>query len=212
MYGGWEGHQPATVSAYLAAQLKEVGFDVTRTPSLDVLDDVDTLFDFNLIIIHWTRGELSPERFDNISAAVAHGVGLAGIHGGLTSAFQNNKKWLWLTGGCFVAHPGGLNTTYTVKILDHQHPITQHLDDFEIQTEQYFVLMDPAIHVLADTVFAAGEHPEATNPEPIHLPVAWIKRWGRGRVFFQSLGHDLTTCQRPEVTRLTLQGFQWAAQ
>ncbi|MGJ0782639.1 ThuA domain-containing protein [Lacticaseibacillus rhamnosus] len=211
IYGGWEGHQPGVISAYLAKQLDEAGFIVTRVPSLDVLDDPDQLLSYDLIIMNWTRGELSSQRFENLSQVIDSGVGLAGIHGGLTSAFQGNKKWLWMTGGCFVAHPGGAATTYSVHITDQHHPITQGIKDFTVQTEQYFMLTDPANHVLATTAFAASDHPEAANQQPLDIPVAWTKLWGHGRIFFHSLGHDLAVCQQPEIASLTLQGFQWAS-
>lgn len=210
IYGGWAGHQPEAISTYLAEKLDEAGFIVERTPSLDVLDHVEALLAYDLIVMNWTRGELSSQRLENISEVVMSGVGLAGIHGGLTSAFQGNKKWLWMTGGCFVAHPGGTTTTYTVHITDLNHPVTRGITDFTIETEQYFMLIDPAIHILAMTPFAASDHPEAANGKAIQIPVAWTKLWGHGRIFFQSLGHDLNIFKRPEITTLTLQGFEWA--
>lgn len=210
IFGGWPGHDPAATSAYFEQLLTADGHTVTRVNDLSISDDLDYLKSFDLLVMHWTRGELSPERFNNISAAVAAGTGLAGVHGGLLSAFQNNKKWLWLTGGCFVAHPGGVHTHYTVNIQDSQHAIMRGLKDFTLTTEQYYCLTDPAIHVLATTDFAAQDEPNATNPQPIKLPVAWTKQWGKGRIFYHTLGHDLQICQQPEVSRLTRQGFAWA--
>lgn len=206
IYGGWLGHQPAETSAFFKQLLERDGHQVKRTDSLAVLDDEAYLRTFDLIVMHWTRGELSAVRFTNMANAVAAGTGLAGVHGGLLSAFQDNKKWLFMTGGCFVAHPGGQSTQYTVHITDPAHPATAGLADFSLTSEQYYVLTDPAIHVLATTEFAAVDHPNAANP----LPVAWTKQWGQGRIFYHSLGHDLATCERPEIARFTRQGFEWA--
>lgn len=208
--GGWEGHQPAKVSRYFKDMLTALGCQVTIVDALAILSQNDKLKHFDLIVMNWTRGELTDEQFAGINDAVISGVGLAGVHGGLTSAFQHHKKWLWLTGGCFVAHPGGVDTHYSITIQQPEHPIMKGSHSFSIQTEQYYVLVDPAIDCLATTKFEQYQHPNAANPQPIDIPVAWTKRWGRGRIFFHSLGHDLSILQQPEVESWTKQGFLWA--
>ena len=210
IYGGWEGHSPKEISHYFAKILTENKHQVTFSDSLFVLEDEPTLTAYDLIIMNWTRGELPDESVTNIQRAVAQGVGLAGIHGGLTSAFQSSKQWQFLTGGLFVDHPGGVEQQYTVQITDRTHPIMKDINDFSLQSEQYYLLVDPAIHILATTEFAASDHPNAMNERPIPLPVAWTKRWGKGKIFYHSIGHDLVTCQFPEVERMTMQGFEWA--
>jgi type 1 glutamine amidotransferase len=43
------------------------------------------------------------------------------------------------------------------------------------------------------------------------MPVAWVKPWGKGRVFYLALGHDPAACEH-EMFRLMLQrGTAWAA-
>ncbi|MCT3091783.1 hypothetical protein EFN92_03700 [Lactococcus lactis] len=208
--GGWQGHSPEAISQYFAAELEKENYEVTISRTLDVLDQITWLQAFDLIIMNWTRGNLSTERYENLQTAIASGTGLAGIHGGLLSAFQNSKKYMLLTGGVFVAHPDGVTTDYEVNIVEYDHPITRELTDFTVHTEQYYVLTDPAIHILATTDFDKAKHPNATNGLPIKLPVAWTKYWGKGKIFYQSLGHDLAVCQISQVTRLTIQGFKWA--
>ena len=210
IYGGWQGHSPEAISLYFAQKLRERQHQVTLSDSLTILNDYKGLKLYDLIIMNWTRGDLSDSAVQNIQRVVAEGTGLAGIHGGFTSAFQNSKQWQFLTGGLFVDHPGGDQQNYTVKILDKTHSITHDLPDFSIQSEQYYLLTDPAIHILATTDFVVLDHPNAANRLPISLPVAWTKKWGKGNIFYHSLGHDLATCQLPTVEEMTLRGFQWA--
>jgi type 1 glutamine amidotransferase len=39
----------------------------------------------------------------------------------------------------------------------------------------------------------------------------WTREFGRGRIFYNSLGHDLATWQNETWQRLVIQGIQWAA-
>jgi type 1 glutamine amidotransferase len=43
------------------------------------------------------------------------------------------------------------------------------------------------------------------------MPVAYVKTWGRGRVFYITVGHTPEDLQAPEVARLVRQGMVWAA-
>jgi type 1 glutamine amidotransferase len=43
------------------------------------------------------------------------------------------------------------------------------------------------------------------------MPVAWTRRWGRGRVFYSSLGHTPEELDVPEARELLRRGMVWAA-
>ena len=137
--------------------------------------------------------------------AVGAGVGLGGIHGGMGDAFRGSLGYQWMTGGQFVGHPH--IGDYTVRVRDFASPITQGIPPtFAYRSEQYYMLVDPAIHVLADAEYL---HEGRSIP----MPVAWIKPWGKGRVFYCALGHDPAEfSQFPDAMRLTLNGLLWAAE
>ena len=44
------------------------------------------------------------------------------------------------------------------------------------------------------------------------MPVVWTKRWGTGRVFYNSLGHVANIIAMPEVSLIMRRGFLWAAE
>jgi type 1 glutamine amidotransferase len=67
--------------------------------------------------------------------------------------------------------------------------------------------VDPTAHVVAETVFS-GEH--LPWLDGVTMPVAFAHSWGRGRVFYEAVGHSLTDLQTPEVTQLVRQGMRWA--
>lgn len=210
--GGWEGHEPVQVSEIFARVLKEEGFSVRTEDSLDILLDEEYLASLHLLVPEWTMGSITSEQCEAASKAVAAGVGLAGCHGGMCDSFRQDVNWQFMTGGQWVAHPGNDGTPYTVNISSVSNPITEGLNDFAVSSEQYYVHVDPAVEVLATTMFpnpaAKGFH--MTNPLAA-VPVVWTKRWGHGRVFYNSLGHLANVFSAYEPLELTRRGFLWAA-
>ncbi|EAC9512958.1 hypothetical protein B5H45_16270, partial [Listeria monocytogenes] len=94
--------------------------------------------------------------------------------------------------------------------LTTDHYITANTQSIpQLTTEQYYCLVDPAVTVLATSTFVANDHPNAANQEVI-LPMMWIKKWGKGRVFFQSVGHSLKELKEPTIQTWTKRGFLWA--
>ncbi|MDD4744048.1 MAG: ThuA domain-containing protein [Eubacteriales bacterium] len=210
--GGWQGHEPVQVSEVFARVLRAEGFDVTISDTLDSLLDLEALKQLHLLVPAWTMGTISKEQSANASLAVASGVGLAGCHGGMCDSFRQDTNWQFMTGGQWVAHPGNDGTPYQVNIRSSSNPITEGIADFEVKSEQYYVHVDPAVEVLASTLFpnpaAVGFH--SSNPL-CAVPVVWTKRWGHGRVFYNSLGHHADIFDASEPIELMRRGFLWAA-
>ena len=69
--------------------------------------------------------------------------------------------------------------------------------------------VDPSNHVLATTTFASTPGMEWING--VVMPVAWTRVWGRGRVFYCSLGHYPSDFDHPETRDLVRRGILWAA-
>jgi hypothetical protein len=198
--GGWEGHAPAEVGQLFSAALLAHGFDVEQSASLESLADLTRHPDTQLVALQWTDGSIARAQLQPLLNAVAAGTGLAGVHGGLGDTFRHEPEYQFMVGGQFVAHPGGDGVTYAVHIVDTEHPITHGVADFEVTTEQYYLHIDPAIHVLATTRFGATV-----------MPVAWTTRYGAGRVFYCALGHTPAILRQSPVARLVKQGLLWAA-
>ncbi len=202
--GGWDGHQPEKIVQLFADELRSANFTADIETSLDVLADPERLKAYDVISPCWTMGALSKEQSAGLLAAVRGGIALAGIHGGMGDAFRGNTEYEWMVGGHFVGHPHVGD--YTVRIQDFDSPITRDLPgSFAYRSEQYYMMIDPAVHVLADTIYVhEGRHTT--------MPVSWIRMWGKGRVFYSSLGHEPGEFdQFPEARILTARGLRWAA-
>lgn len=209
--GGWDGHEPVQVSEIFYNTLEECNFEVEISDTLDAFLDVDKLKSLHLIIPVWTMGKITPEQMWPVIEAVADGVGIAGCHGGMCDAFRECVQWQFMTGGNWVAHPGGDGTEYVVNIKKGSSPIVEGIEDFTVKSEQYYLHVDPAVEVLATTRFPVVDGPHATNGE-VDVPVVWTKRWGRGRVFYCSLGHHADIVKMEPVLTIMRRGFLWAAE
>ncbi len=209
--GGWDGHQPIEVSELFREILENEGFQVEISETLDAFLDVEKLKALDLIIPIWTMGKITHEQVMPVLEAVASGVGLAGCHGGMCDAFRECVHWQFMTGGQWVAHPGGDGVEYVVNIKRGSSPIVEGLKDFTVKSEQYYVHIDPAVEVLATTRYPTVPGPHAANGE-VDVPVVWTKRWGKGRVFYCSLGHHADVFDAYEPRTIMQRGFLWAAE
>jgi type 1 glutamine amidotransferase len=205
--GGWDGHHPAETSEIVAADLRKEGFAAETTTVLDVLLDQDALKTFDLIVPNWTMGQLTGEQEKGLVQAVENGAGLGGFHGGMGDAFRGQTLYQFVVGGQFVAHPDD-HKDYVVHIVKKTDPIVAGLGDFTVHSEQYYMHVDPGNEVLATTTFQARSAPWVNGTV---MPVVWKRRYGRGRVFYQSIGHSPKEFGVPEVREINKRGLLWAA-
>jgi uncharacterized protein len=213
LWGGWEGHQPEAVATLFAEVLRKKGFDVNVSPSLDALLDADVTRDLSLVIPIHTASEITQAQLHALLTLVAAGVGIGGVHGGMCAAFRQATEYHFMTGGQWVAHPGDDGVSYSVRIVDRDHVITRGSPpEFSLTSEQYYMHVDPANHVLATTRFPmpGADGPHLRNGT-VDMPVIWTKYYGAGRVFYCSIGHQAQNVRQPEVLRLCTRGLLWAA-
>ncbi|MCC6490762.1 MAG: ThuA domain-containing protein [Candidatus Hydrogenedentes bacterium] len=207
VWGGWDGHEPEQCVRVFAPILEQEGFAVELTDSLDRFVDPAAMSALSLIVPCWTMGTISPEQEKGLLAAVRSGVGIAGWHGGLCDAFRNSTDYQFMTGGQFVAHPGGI-IDYEVNITQPCDPIVAGLSDFRMHSEQYYMHVDPSNEVLATTTFQGIDAPWTAG---CVMPVVWKRTYGEGSVFYSSLGHAATDFQVPECREIMRRGMLWAS-
>ena len=206
VWGGWEGHEPKQCADIYAPILREKGFDVEVSDTLDSYLDREKLMSLSLIVPIWTMGTITNEQESGLLEAVKSGVGIAGWHGGMADSFRNNTEYQWMVGGQWVAHPGNI-IDYEVNITNHEDPITAGLQDFEMHSEQYYMHVDPNNEVLATTTFNTDIAPWVNGTV---MPIVWKRMWGKGKVFFCSLGHHASDFDVPEAKEIVVRGMMWA--
>lgn len=220
--GGWEGHRPVEATDLFVPFLEQQGFAVRIEDSNEVYADEAFMRRTDLVVQCVTMSEISHEAFTGLAAAVRRGTGLAGWHGGIADSYRASSDYLQLIGGQFATHPSKAPSQcvgdesdnflpYTVELTDlgRSHEITAGLDDFTLTTEQYWVLHDDLIDVLATTTHPVQEyHPWH---RPITSPVVWTRLWGEGRVVVVTPGHSLDVLRDQNVRTIIERGMLWAS-
>ena len=157
--------------------------DVSKDFTREVLDDHD-------IVMFYTTGNLPikedvREYFLN-DWLKQEGHGFIGVHSA-TDTYHEHEPYWDMIGGTFDGHPWSSNDTVAVTVHDTEHPVTRPWgDEFEITDEIYqFRNFQPEkVRVLMSLNMADTE-----KKKPYHVPVAWCKEYGDGRVVYISLGH-----------------------
>jgi len=207
VWGGWQGHEPKQCVDTFAPWLREQGYEVEISATLDVYLNEEKTRSLDLIVQVWTMGTITSEQEKGLLDAIADGVGFAGWHGGAGDSFRNNTDYQFMVGGQWVAHPGGI-VDYEVNIVKHDDPIVAGLKDVQMHSEQYYMHVDPANEVLATTTFSGKYAPWIAGTV---MPVVWKRMWGKGRVFYCSLGHVAKDFDVPEARTIVQRGMLWAS-
>jgi len=109
-----------------------------------------------------------------------------------------------MVGGQFVGHPhvGEYEVRVTTPFCSIVAPVYPW---FTYTSEQYYMLVDPGVNVLADTRYRY-------EGREVVMPVVWTKKWGEGRVFYNALGHNADEFRKlSAVLEMSLRGMEWAA-
>ena len=221
--GGWEGHQPVEATDLFIPHLEASGFAVEVEGSPAAYADAGRMAGVDLVVQCMTMSTIEPDEASGLVAAVAAGTGLAGWHGGIADSYRASVDYLQLVGGQFAHHAarcapdersGEQSDNYvrhrvTMTPAAADHPITAGIDDFDLETEQYWVFTDDYNDVLATTTTAVREW--APWRRPVTCPAVWTRRWGAGRVFVATPGHRVEVLEQPQVRTIVERGLLWAA-
>ena len=219
--GGWEGHRPVEATELFIPFLRDSGFEVRVEDSPAAYADAQTMSGVDLVVQCVTMSTIEPHQTLGLRTAVAGGTGLAGWHGGIADSYRDSADYNHLVGGLFACHPAkapaaelvGDETDnfvrHTVQVIDREHPVTAGLEDFELVTEQYWVLADDYVDVLATTTLPARDF----DPwhRPVVCPAVWTRQWGAGRVFVATPGHSLDVLADVSVRTIIERGLLWAS-
>jgi type 1 glutamine amidotransferase len=220
--GGWDGHQPVETTNLFIHFLQENGFEVQIEESSKVYANASVMDDIDLIVQANTMNSIEQDELKGLVSAVTSGAGLAGWHGGIADSYRNSPSYLHMIGGQFAHHPAvspelrrGEQSDnyipYKINIVPERrsHPIVESIDDFDLITEQYWVLTDSLSDVLATTTIAAREFD--SWHQPVTCPAVWTRQWGKGRVFVSTPGHRLEVVENPSVRTIIERGLLWAS-
>jgi uncharacterized protein len=170
---------------------------------------------FDALVFTSTTGELDldeSQKQDMMSFIKEDGKGFVGIH----AALDTNHKWPEygeMIGGWFDEHPW---FTFNAPIIneDPNFPAVRHFPAAFTKFDEIYQPMAwsrDKLHVLLSLDPSKLDY--ANNPR-LHrtdhdFAVAWDKMYGKGRVYYSSLGHTEEAWSDPEIRKMYFEGIKW---
>ncbi|MGB5170572.1 MAG: ThuA domain-containing protein [Eudoraea sp.] len=154
--------------------------------------------------------DLSKNLENNLLDYVESGKGLMLIHGAIV--MQNKSDSFGkMVGGSFDYHPK--QQPIKVKLVDPSHPLVAsfnrqgftHVDEpYFFMDEYYNYNFRPLLYMDANDLDGLREKvTESTRY------IAWIKRYGKGRIFYSSPSHNPQSFENKEMLQFLLDGMQY---
>lgn len=134
------------------------------------------------------------------------GHGFIGAHSA-ADTFHDYEPYWEMLGATFNGHPWNANEKVTVTVHDQNHPLSKPWGpEFEIADEIYqFKHWQPEkVHVLMSLNMA-----KTRLKKPYHVPIAWVKNYGEGKVLHMSLGHRDDVWTNEKYMQSMLGGIRW---
>ena len=214
--GARQHHGYRDQALVLSRALEDTGrYEVTICEDGSILTSPG-LAKYDTMIVHVDRRDpefkFTLEQQQALLEFVRSGKGYVSIHGGDNAAPDWLPEWRDMLGGVF-SHVGLPDSKtkkgdFLVEIVQKAHPVTAGLEDFPISDELYYKLQ------MRDNIIPLA----VVHHEGQEWPVAWVRDFGRGRVFHTVFGHrdfgpdkhePLLT---PSFMKLVIQGVDYVSE
>src|ERR1051326_9136832 len=170
---------------------------------------------FDLLVFASTTGELDmndQQKKDMMSFIHDDGKGFVGIH----AALDTNYKWPEygeMIGGWFNEHPWG---TFQAPILNEggDFPATSHFPKSTVKRDEIYQAKEWSRDKV-NVLLRLDENKLDYNNPRVHrqdhdFAVAWSKMYGKGRVFYSTLGHTTEAWTDPDILKMYFEAIKWA--
>ena len=168
----------------------------------------ESLAQFDGVIFASTTGDLPLPDLDGFLNWIKSGKAFIGMHAA-TDTLKSSDAYVEMIGGHFAGHPWNAGGEHAFVVHEPGHPVTSMFADrfrWKDEIYQYDLRYKPEnLRVLVSL-----DMPASTPKEPWHVPVAWVREYGKGRVFNTNFGHNDATWKEPMFQKHMQQGIAWA--
>jgi type 1 glutamine amidotransferase len=182
----------------------------TRRTNAKNLNYFDAIFFFGL-----GEEELSPQqKADLLSFVHDDGKGFVGAHSAI-DAFYNLPEYGEMMGAYFDNHPWGVMDA-SIIVEQPAFPAMKHLPaTFTLRDEIYVPTSTPYSRANVDVLARLDASKIDLEVADLHrtdkdFPVAWVKNYGHGRVFYSTLGHLDASWDDPRIQQMYLEAIRWS--
>jgi uncharacterized protein len=220
---GFEHDSISPAMAAIYAMGKESGLwdtmmrtDTELLTKKDLQRNTKNLNYFDAVIFSSTTGELDmddSQKQDLMSFIKEDGKGFVGIH----AALDTNYKWPEygvMIGGWFDQHPW---MTFNAPIMkeDPDFPAVRHFPKAfvkydEIYQPKNWSRSDVNVLLSLDSSKLNYENNPRIHRTDHDFPVAWSKMYGKGRVFYSTLGHTEESWEDPDIRKMYFEAIKWS--
>lgn len=162
------------------------------------------------VVMFYTSGDL-PIADDEMNYFVDDWLkqskhGFIGIHSA-TDTLKKDSRYFELIGGSFAGHPWTQNTKVSIAVHEPSHPtVAAFGEKIELLEEIYQYSNWAPNHV---RVLMSLDMSQCDVKRPSHVPVAWVKSWGDGRLYYNNMGHRPDTWKNEQFLKSMLASIQW---
>jgi len=170
---------------------------------------------FDVVVFASPTGELDlddSQKADLLSYVKEDGRGFVGVH----ASADSNYKWEGynlLTGGWFDEHPWG---TFDAPIIleDPDFPAVRHFPRAFLKRDEIYQLKNWSrdnVNVLLrlDEAKLNYDNPRVHRADH-DFAVAYARMFGKGRVFYSTLGHTNESWDDPDISKMYFEAIRWA--
>lgn len=190
-----EHHNSEAYMPILASALADDGIHFSYTEDPADLND-ENLAKYDALMLYANHDSITTSQEEALLDFVDSGHGFLPIHSA-SYCFRNSEAFVQLVGAQFSEHGTG---TFTAKIVNRDHPITDSLAEFETWDETYVHTR----HNQDRTVLMEREGEGGVEPW------TWTRTHGDGKVFYTAYGHDERTWSKEGFQELLKSAIVWS--
>lgn len=159
------------------------------------------------VIFANTTGNVPLADLEGFISWIKSGKAFIGMHSASDTLHSKDKitPYVEMLGGQFESH--GAQVEVECLNQDPEHPATRHLGKSYTVKDEIYILAN-FVRSKVHGLLGLDKHPN--NKTPGDYPIAWCKEYGRGRVFYTSLGHREDVWESEPYQKHVVGGIKWA--
>jgi uncharacterized protein len=167
-------------------------------------------------VMFYTTGELDlndEQKAALLSFVKEDGKGFLGTHSA-TDTFYHWLDYGGLIGGYFDQHPW-MQVHATIDVEDRAFPATKHFPAHFPIYDEIYQLKEPYSRDKVRVLMSIDPKSVDLTKPNVHrtdkdFAVTWVQQYGKGRVFYSSLGHREDIWDRPDIQQMWTEAVKWA--
>ncbi|NDC53079.1 MAG: ThuA domain-containing protein [Planctomycetia bacterium] len=168
----------------------------------------EALATFDGVVFASTTGDLPIPDLPAFLEWIKSGKAFIGFHAA-TDTLKSSDAYCEMVGGAFAGHPWTAGGEHGFVVHEPGHPVVAMFPErFRWKDEIY--QYDPRYKPENLRVLLSLDMAASTPQEPWHVPVAWVRDYGKGRVFATNFGHNDATWNDPVFKKHAAAGIAWA--